>query len=131
MHILWKTSVRAMLIAATICSCTADNKKETAAPTPTDSLPAVTDGGEEWTRSGMNGITGLRLETDGRAATVNMPRLHYETWERNGDTLLVSGKAGDGDNAVAVTDVYIADNDTLTLYIGGQPALKYVRKARQ
>lgn len=119
-----------VIIAIAILACSTDRKNISATAQPTDSISADTSRTGEWTRKGLHGETGLRLAADGSAATINMPGLNYEAWHRQGDTLFVSGRAGHGEDAVDVTDTYLADGDTLTLQLGGQPALKYVRRQR-
>lgn len=44
--------------------------------------------------SGMPDVVqGFMLYPDGRAESVNMATLHYEKWEKKGNTLVLSGKS--------------------------------------
>lgn len=106
------------------CSGKATRRAETgmataAAPTYGDE-PAV----GEWLRAGAHGPTGVRLAPDGTAEVVNRRGPHYESWTRTADTVRIDGHNGHG----RVSDTYVLDGDTLTLWLGGQPALKYVRR---
>lgn len=38
-------------------------------------------------------IQGIRIEKDGKAQSINMHTLVYEKWERQGDSLILSGKS--------------------------------------
>lgn len=64
----------------------------------------------EWVEPipGMDGFQGVLLEKDGKASSVNMQTLVYETWALRGDSLVLTGKsAGNGQT------IEFAENFTL------------------
>lgn len=112
--------------AAMLTACSGGAARETAAAgtTAADSLPAAEWPAGEWLRDGAGGPTGVRLAADGTASVINRRGPHYERWIRDADTIRISGHTG----CATVCDTYVLDGDTLTLWLGGQPALKYVRR---
>ena len=38
-------------------------------------------------------VQGITLENGGKATSINMATLQYESWEKNGDKLVLSGKS--------------------------------------
>lgn len=54
---------------------------------------------------GMEGMTqGVRLEEGGKASSINMATLQYETWQREGDRLILSGRSLGNGQTIAFSD---------------------------
>lgn len=54
---------------------------------------------------GMPGkMQGFELQKDGRAASVNMATLQYESWEKDGDTLILRGKSLGNHQTISFTE---------------------------
>lgn len=56
---------------------------------------------------GMENMTqGFVLNTDGTALSVNMATLAYDTWRRDGDNLIMTGRSIGNGQIIEFTDVY-------------------------
>ncbi len=42
---------------------------------------------------GMDGVQGVKLEKDGKASSINMATLVYESWQQQGDTLILTANS--------------------------------------
>lgn len=79
-----------------------------------------------WVESvpGMEGQEqGVTLTLGGRASSINMATLQYETWERQGDLLILSGRSIGNGQTIAFTDTLTIEkltSDALSLKRGGQ-----------
>lgn len=72
--------------------------------------------------SGMEGMTqGFCLEKGGKASTINMATLQYDTWEKDGDLLILTGKSIGNKQSFGFSDTLLIKeltNNTLTLLKG-------------
>lgn len=71
---------------------------------------------------GMEGMTqGVKLEAEGKASSINMATLKYESWSQEGDRLILTGKSiGNGQT--------IDFADTLTIVSATADSLVLERK---
>lgn len=80
---------------------------------------------------GMPGIEqGFTLETDGKAASINMATLQYSRWERRDDVLLLSGQSLGNGQTIDFTDtlqIKTLTADTLVV-VRGTMEQTYLRK---
>lgn len=67
---------------------------------------------------GMEGVQGLRLEKDGKASSVNMRTLVYETWALQGNAVVVTGKSVGNGKTFEFTERFFLENTD------GGPALR-------
>lgn len=61
---------------------------------------------------------GMMLEERGKASSVNMATLLYESWEKKGNTLVLNGKSVGNGQTIPFTEKYTIknlDNKNLTL----------------
>lgn len=77
-----------------------------------------------WVESipGMAGEQGFTLEKGGRAESVNMATLKYETWSRKGDCLVLTGQSIGNGQTLQFTDtlrIVKVDSDNLVVERGG------------
>ncbi len=66
-------------------------------------------------------MQGVCLESGGRASSVNMATLRYESWERIGDKLILSGKSVGNGQTIDFSDTLIIEKitpDSLSLRRG-------------
>ena len=72
---------------------------------------------------------GFILEKNGKASSVNMATLQYETWKKESDLLILSGKSIGNGQTIAFSDTFAIDKLTAdSLVIGkGTLKLKYAR----
>lgn len=49
-------------------------------------------------------VQGIHLMPEGKASSINMATLQYETWEKQGDKLIVSGKSIGNAQTIPFTD---------------------------
>ena len=86
-----------------------------------------------WTQPipGMEGSEqGFVLENEGKASSVNMATLQYETWQRNGSTLILCGKSIGNGQTISFADTLTIEKltpDSLTLK-KGDLMLSYAKK---
>lgn len=56
---------------------------------------------------GMENMTqGIKIESDGKASSVNMATLQYESWEKEGNSLILTGKSIGNHQTLEFTDKY-------------------------
>ncbi len=83
-----------------------------------------TDISGTWTQPvpGMAGLNqGFTLNTDGTASSVNMATLAYDTWRRDGDTIIMTGRSIGNGQTIEFTETYTIEQltpDTLVLRNG-------------
>ncbi len=53
---------------------------------------------------GQSGVQGVNIELNGKASSINMATLVYESWSRIGDSLLLSGKSIGNGQTLTFTD---------------------------
>lgn len=86
-----------------------------------------------WTQPipGMEGSEqGFVLKNEGKASSVNMATLQYETWQRNGSTLILCGKSIGNGQTISFADTLTIEKltpDSLTLK-KGDLVLSYAKK---
>lgn len=51
-----------------------------------------------------NMVQGVKMEDGGKASSVNMATLKYETWKRSGEELILTGKSIGNSQTLAFTD---------------------------
>ena len=76
---------------------------------------------------------GFTLAADGRASSVGMATLQYETWRQEDDRLILTGKSIGNGQTIAFTDTFRIERltaDSLVLTKGTQP-FAYGRAAGQ
>ena len=75
-------------------------------------------------------VQGIRFENGGKLSSINMSTLAYETWERNGNKLVLSGKSiGNGVTSPFSDTYYIEKLDEQTLVLkDGDFTLTYFRR---
>lgn len=82
---------------------------------------------------GMPGkMQGFELQKDGRAASLNMATLQYESWEKDGDTLILRGKSLGNHQTISFTEALKIEkltNETLIVK-DGDTAKTYRRSSR-
>ncbi|MHC5202950.1 lipocalin-like domain-containing protein [Myroides sp. LJL119] len=60
--------------------------------------------------SGQQGFQGIELSKGGKASSINMATLKYQTWEKKGDTLIVSGQSiGNGQTSTFYDTLHILE----------------------
>ncbi|MGN0033069.1 MAG: lipocalin family protein [Candidatus Limimorpha sp.] len=77
-----------------------------------------------------NQIQGICLEKGGKASSINMATLLYDSWERNGDILILSGKSiGNKVSSTFIDTLTIQEltKDKLVLN-DGETTITYIRK---
>ncbi len=57
-------------------------------------------------------IQGISLNADGTASSINMATLQYETWKREGDNLILSGKSIGNGQTISFSDTLLIKNLT-------------------
>lgn len=75
---------------------------------------------------------GFTLEENGKASSINMATLLYESWEKKGNSLILSGKSVGNHQTIAFTDTLVIEGlsaDQLILKKGTQ-ARTYTRIAK-
>lgn len=63
-------------------------------------------------------VQGMVLNEDGTASSVNMATLQYESWKKEGDKLVLSGKSIGNGQTISFTDtlaIYELGQDTLVI----------------
>ena len=76
-------------------------------------------------------MQGITLEKGGKASSVNMATLTYETWTRNGNTLVLTGKSlGNGQTIEVNLQYNIKEltDDTLALSADGEETQIFTRQ---
>ena len=76
-----------------------------------------------------NRLQGFKLEDNGKASSVNMATLLYDSWKQDGNHLILSGKSIGNGTTFAFTDTLVVDNlteDSLILR-RGEMTLRYAR----
>lgn len=76
---------------------------------------------------------GFVLEANGKASSINMATLQYETWKQENNQLILSGKSIGNHQTLSFTDTLKIENltqDSLILKHGKQ-LLKYARKQKE
>lgn len=76
-----------------------------------------------WTQPvpGMDLVQGVALEAGGKASSIGMATLKYETWSREGDDLILSGKSIGNGKTLSFTDTLAIERltaDSLVLRRG-------------
>jgi hypothetical protein len=77
-------------------------------------------------------VQGIRLETEGKASSINMQTLLYETWEQQGMNLILTGKSIGNRQTISFSDtldIGILGSDILVLK-RGDLELRYTRSAK-
>jgi hypothetical protein len=77
-------------------------------------------------------VQGIRLDADGKASSINMQTLQYETWELRGNKLIITGKSIGNHQTIPFSDtlkIEILSTDTLVLKRGNFE-MKYVRSGK-
>lgn len=57
-------------------------------------------------------MQGINLEKGGKASSINMATLQYETWEKKGNKLILSGKSIGNKQTISFSDTLIIENIT-------------------
>lgn len=57
-------------------------------------------------------MQGISLNADGTASSINMATLQYETWKREGDNLILSGKSIGNGQTISFSDTLLIKNLT-------------------
>lgn len=68
-----------------------------------------------------NQVQGINLEKGDKASSINMATLQYETWEKKGDKLILSGKSIGNSQTISFSDTLTIEsltNDKLNLKKG-------------
>ena len=80
-----------------------------------------------------NSVQGFKLEEGGKASSVNMATLQYESWKQEGDKLVLSGKSiGNGVTIPFSDTLEIAGLTQDSLFLKrGTLVLRYVRNDGQ
>ncbi len=81
---------------------------------------------------GMDGEQGFSLEKGGRAESVNMATLKYETWSRKGDRLILTGQSIGNGQTLQFSDtlrIEKLDEQTLMVERSGGGKFTYRRAA--
>ena len=75
-------------------------------------------------------VQGVTLENGGRATSINMATLHYESWVKNGDKLVLSGKSIGNHQTISFSDtLQIEELTTENLVLKkGDLVIKYQRQ---
>lgn len=75
-------------------------------------------------------VQGVTLENGGKASSINMATLQYETWEKNGDKLVLSGKSIGNHQTISFSDTLQIEKLTTEELIlkKGDLVIKYQRK---
>lgn len=113
---LW-TAASGLAIAAALAACT-----------PTTGIEG------EWTAPvpGMEHLSqGFSLQPGGKASSIGMATLQYETWQREGDRLILSGKSLGNGRTIPATDTFVVEKltpDSLVVR-KKQLTLRFARKA--
>jgi hypothetical protein len=66
-------------------------------------------------------VQGIRLDSDGKASSINMQTLLYETWEQQGEKIILTGKSIGNGQTILFSDTLKVDKltaDTLVLRKG-------------
>lgn len=109
-------SVLAAIAAATLSACSGKNGIEGTWVQP---IPGT-----------ETEVQGLRLEPEGKASSVNMATLLYESWSRDGETLVLNGKSLGNGITIEFSDTMRIDKltaDSLVLSGSGR-TLRYSRQ---
>ena len=115
--------ISATLLLLTACGGNSDKN----APTSADSLQANTDTTAttsiegEWIQpiSGMDGLQGIKFGANGKASSINMATLQYETWTQNGDTIIVTGTSIGNGQTLQMEETFVLEGDSLVRYANG------------
>ncbi len=59
-----------------------------------------------------NQMQGVNLEKGGKASSINMATLQYESWEKQGDKLILSGKSIGNHETGSFTDTLVIEKLT-------------------
>lgn len=59
-----------------------------------------------------NQMQGVNLEKGGKASSINMATLQYESWEKQGDKLILSGKSIGNHETSSFTDTLVIEKLT-------------------
>ena len=75
-------------------------------------------------------VQGITLENGGKATSINMATLQYESWEKNGDKLVLSGKSIGNHQTISFSDtLQIEELTTENLVLKkGDLVIKYQRQ---
>ncbi len=80
---------------------------------------------------GMEHLTqGISLQPDGKASSIHMATLQYESWNQEGDNLILTGKSIGNHQTLAFSDTLVIEkvtSDSLVLKRGSL-RLKYAKK---
>jgi hypothetical protein len=63
-------------------------------------------------------VQGIRIEAEGKASSINMQTLVYETWEQQGDQIILTGKSIGNRQTISFSDTLTIEKlseDTLVL----------------
>lgn len=60
---------------------------------------------------GMEGVQGVLIEKDGKASSVNMQTLVYETWALQGDSLVLTGKSIGNGQTIEFAENFMLEKD--------------------
>lgn len=87
----------------------------------------------EWTQpvNGMPGkVQGMLLAADGKASSIDMATLLYESWSREADRLILSGKSLGNGQTISFSDTLRIDRLTADSLIlsAGEAVWRYARK---
>lgn len=77
--------------------------------------------------AGLPGVQGIKLEAGGKASSINMATLQYETWTQDGENLVLTGKSIGNGQTIDFTDtlkiekltpedLVLSQNDVLLAY---------------
>lgn len=80
-----------------------------------------------------NLIQGFNLEAGGKASSVNMVTLQYETWEKKGDKLILTGKSIGNHQTLSFADTLVIEKVTRDSLIlcRGDLVLKYSKMNKE
>ncbi len=80
---------------------------------------------------GMEGqVQGIRLDEGGKASSVNMATLQYESWSREGNTLVLNGKSIGNALTIEFSDTLTVEKLTADSLVLSGPAMT-LRYSRQ
>ena len=83
------------------------------------------------TGKGMEGqVQGIRLDEGGKASSVNMATLQYESWSQEGSTLVLTGKSIGNALTIEFSDTLTVEKLTADSLVLSSPArtLRYSRQ---
>lgn len=59
-----------------------------------------------------NQVQGIKLENDGKASSINMATLQYESWEKKDNKLILSGKSVGNHQTISFSDTLMIEKLT-------------------